>query len=94
MTNRLKGDIKMIIKLKEFKELIWNASLLNYRLFHLKNCVVNVSNLEMLWESKNLGDWANIGGKKYDDYYVQEIQTNIPNTIDILISKTSDYKGD
>ena len=84
----------MEIKLKDLKGLIWHASMLKYRLFQLVDGGVNVDSLPLLWESKNLGDWADIGGKKYDDYFVQELQTNIPNTLDILISKMTGVLGD
>lgn len=84
----------MDIKLKDLKKLIWKASLLNYRIFNLINGCVNVERLPLLWESKGVGDWADIGGKKFDNYYVQELQTNIPNNLDILISKVPDVYGD
>ncbi|MDD7715630.1 MAG: hypothetical protein PUJ84_07005 [Mollicutes bacterium] len=84
----------MNIKLKEFKGLVWNAGLLDYRLFHLVNGSVNVNSLPLLWETNKPGDWADIGGCKYDDYYVQEIQTNKLNTLDILISKNPGINGD
>ena len=84
----------MDITLKDFKGLIWNASLLNYRLFNLVDGCVNIDRLSLLWETKKRGDWTDIGEKEYDDYYVQEIQTNIPNTLDILISKVPGIIGD
>ena len=84
----------MNIKLKDFKGLVWNASLLDYRLFNLVDGGVNGDALPLLWETKNPGDWADIGGNKYDDYYVQEIQTNKRNTLDILISKNPGVNGD
>lgn len=80
-----------MIKLKEFKKLIWNANLLNYRLFNLCDGIVNVDFLPLLWEIKKSWDWIHIGGTKY---YVQELQTNIPNTLDILISRNPDAMGD
>lgn len=84
----------MDIKLKDLKGLIWHASMLNYRLFNLVDGRVDVESLPLLWESKNLGDWADIGEKKYDNYFVQEIQTNKANTLDILISKNPGVQGD
>ena len=90
----MKKEKQISIKLKDFKNLVWNASLLQYRLFNLVDGCVNVDRLPLLWETKKRGDWADIGGKKYDDYYVQEIQTNEPNTLDLLISKDPGVYGD
>lgn len=84
----------MDIKLKDLKELLYKAGLLNFRLFNLVDGHVEVEKMPLLWESKNPEDWFDIGGKKYDDYFVQEIQTNIPNTVDIIISKNSGILGD
>ena len=84
----------MDFKLKDLKEKIWHAHMLNYRVFNLIDGCVNVDSLPLLWEVKYNGDWANIGGNKYDDYYVQELQTNVPNTLDILISKNPGVHGD
>lgn len=39
--------------------------------------------------NKKTGDWRNIGDNKYDEYYIQEFQTNEQNTLDILISKVN-----
>lgn len=77
------------IKLKDFKNKIYNAGLLNYRLFHMIDGHVNVKQLPLLWETKKTGDWRNIGDNKYDEYYIQEFQTNEQNTLDILISKVN-----
>ena len=84
----------MDFKLKDLKGKVWHAHMLNYRVFNLVDGCVNVDSLPLLWESNGKGDWANIGGDKYDDYYVQELQTNIPNTLDILISKDPGAQGD
>ena len=84
----------MEIKLKELKGKIYNGALLNYRLFQMFDACVNVDSLPLLWETKNNGDWANIGDNKFDDYYVQELQTNKENTLDILISRNPGIRGD
>ena len=84
----------MNIKLKDLKALIYHAGMLHYRLFNLVDGCVNVDSLPLLWESEKTGDWLDIGGNKYDNYFVQEIQTNKANTLDILISSIPGVQGD
>ncbi|OPZ32568.1 MAG: hypothetical protein BWY97_01387 [Tenericutes bacterium ADurb.BinA124] len=80
----------MSIKLKDIKVLFWNASLINYRLTHL----VDGNSDSLLWASSSFNDRADIGGGVYDEYYVHEIQTNIANTLDIVISRNAGIMGD
>lgn len=86
MEERKQKEIRLI----DLKHLIWHGGMLAYRLFDMVDNCVTVDSLPLLWETPSKGEWAEIGGKKFDEYFVQEIQTNKKNTLDIIISKEKD----